>query len=163
MNCPRYDPDACNKILRNFKFYLAFENSFCKDYMTEKAVQSYQFFRDRYLIPVFRGTYDYDKYLPPGTYINAGHFPSAKDLMLYLEELGRDIPRYAKMLREVDRVTTIGWFIDWCDICEKVHTTKETKIIPDIFEWTHGRKCHPPMDDPIFYPEDTKHIAQDKL
>jgi len=35
--CPRTQSDECFKTIeQNYKFYLAFENSNCKDYITEK-------------------------------------------------------------------------------------------------------------------------------
>ena len=38
LNCPRYTAeDRCNKKLRgDYHFYLSFENSNCRDYITEK-------------------------------------------------------------------------------------------------------------------------------
>lgn len=36
-NCPRHSGDRCLEVLaKEYKFYLAFENSNCRDYITEK-------------------------------------------------------------------------------------------------------------------------------
>ena len=140
--------------MRQYKFYLAFENSFCQDYVSEKSLFPYKNFRKHFHVPVMRGGFHYDKYLPSDIFVNAGHFQSAQELGQYLALLGNNVTRYAEMLKNVDRVTSDGWFIDWCDICDKLHTNTQVKTIPDIRKWSHDKKCHPPMDDPMFYPDD---------
>ena len=55
------------------------------------------------------------------------------------------------MLKQVDQMTSEGWYIDWCNICEMLHTSAGVKTIPDIRSWSHEKKCYPPIDDPIFY------------
>ena len=106
------------------------------------------------MIPVMRGGFDYDRYLPPNVLVNAANFKSAKDLGLYLTELASNLDRYVDMMKEVDKLIGIGHFIDWCRICEKVNTLTKTKTIPDIEEWIHHKTCYPPMDDPMFRPVD---------
>lgn len=58
-------------VLVHFRFYLAFENSFCKDYVSEKF---FKLFGNVDVIPVVRGGFDYKRYLPSGIYVDASDF-----------------------------------------------------------------------------------------
>ncbi|CAG5114956.1 unnamed protein product [Candidula unifasciata] len=144
-SCKRAEEGECERALTStYKFYLSFENSLCKDYVTEKLFRNIEF--RSHIIPVVRGGFDYNKYIPSGAFINTANFSSAKDLSLYLKELGQDHVRYARMLKEKDKLTTLNYKFDWCDICEKVHTDNRTKVIPDIKEWSHKDACYAPAD-----------------
>lgn len=131
-------------LTTTYKFYLSFENSLCKDYLTEKFYRN--FAKRLHVIPVARGGFDYQKYIPPGGFVDASQFSNASDLARYLIDLGNDTLRYAQMLKEKDKLTMLNRKLDWCDICEKVHTDKRVKIIPDIREWSHNDTCHKPTD-----------------
>ncbi|XP_005101563.1 alpha-(1,3)-fucosyltransferase fut-6 [Aplysia californica] len=145
LECPKSNNSECGEhIQKTYKFYLSFENSFCKDYMTEKMYRWY--LPRRYIIPVVRGGFDYDKYMPQNTFINAAHFSTPKDLAMYLNKLGDDPEAYAMMLKEKDKVVCLKRKFDWCDICEKLHTDKSVKTIPDIRQWTHNFVCRKPIE-----------------
>ncbi|XP_005111101.1 alpha-(1,3)-fucosyltransferase C [Aplysia californica] len=144
LSCPRSQFHQCQDMLKTYRFYLSFENSFCQDYVSEKLLLLYK--QRSHVIPVVRGGFDYDRYLPPDTVINAAHFRSARELGVYLKELGSNPDRYAKVLKEVDKLTGLGHYIDWCDICEKINTVTASKKIPDIKAWSNEGKCHPPKD-----------------
>ncbi|CAG5114954.1 unnamed protein product, partial [Candidula unifasciata] len=144
-SCKRAEESQCEtKLTLTYKFYLSFENSLCKDYITEKFFRNIKY--RSHIIPVVRGGFDYSKYIPIGAFINTANFSSAKDLSLYLKELGQDHVRYARMLKEKDKLTTLNYKFDWCDICEKVHTDNRAKVIPDIKEWSHKDACYAPTD-----------------
>ncbi|BFZ13734.1 hypothetical protein BsWGS_16773 [Bradybaena similaris] len=145
LSCSKSAEKVCERNLSpTYRFYLSYENSLCRDYITEKFFRNIQ--HRTHVIPVVRGGLDYKKYIPNGTFVNSANFNSAKDLALYLIQLGNDHDRYAKMLKEKDKLTTLNYKFDWCDICEKVHTDNRTKVIPDIKEWSHKGTCHDPVD-----------------
>ena len=68
LKCEKASPENCwNEIDKKYKFYLAFENSICKDYVTEKLFEP----MSRNIIPVVLGGANYSKLLPPNSYIDA--------------------------------------------------------------------------------------------
>ena len=83
--------DQCKKdvkkLISQYKFYLAFENSFCEDYITEKAFIATR--EEHHPLPVMMGGGDYDKYFPPDSYLDVRNFSSPGQLaawMLYLDQ-----------------------------------------------------------------------------
>ncbi|KAK6999060.1 alpha-(1 3)-fucosyltransferase C, partial [Biomphalaria glabrata] len=143
LSCPRSAGSECESLLgKSYKFYLSFENSLCLDYVTEKVFQ--RLATRSHVIPVVRGGFNYTKYLPPGWFVNAADFPNARELAVYLKGLGNDPQKYAAMLKEKDKLVTLGYKNDYCDFCEKLHTDQRTKIISDIKEWSHKATCYSP-------------------
>ncbi|KAH9498650.1 hypothetical protein Btru_007143 [Bulinus truncatus] len=123
----RSDSTLCLPMLtRHYKFYLAFENSFCKDYLTEKF---FKLFQDVDVIPVVRGGFDYKKYLPSGIFVNAADFKGPEELAQYLNRLAANKTEYVRMLKRKNR-----WFERWstslvCNVCEALHTTENKTLI----------------------------------
>ncbi|KAK7044277.1 hypothetical protein SK128_013362, partial [Halocaridina rubra] len=63
--------DPCLKLAgENYLFFLAFENAFCDDYVTEKLYNLLHY----PIIPVVRGLADYSRLLPPNSYIDATRY-----------------------------------------------------------------------------------------
>jgi alpha-1,3-fucosyltransferase len=130
--------DNCTlAVQEHYKFYLAFENSFCNDYVTEK------FFRHvPHILTVVLGQADYGMVAPPHSYINVMEFEQGpKQLADYLWELDRNATRYLEYFwwkqhysvynaRDVVRVQAM------CKLCEKLHNTSEPlKTYPNLYEW----------------------------
>ncbi|CAH2087887.1 unnamed protein product [Euphydryas editha] len=66
--CKRKTMNPCFwRLRKNYYFYLAFEDSFSYDYITEIVLYGY----NNNAVPIVYGGAMYDKYLPPGSYINA--------------------------------------------------------------------------------------------
>ncbi|XP_050551674.1 alpha-(1,3)-fucosyltransferase C-like [Spodoptera frugiperda] len=66
--CPKDNIEECLFLLQSdYYFYMAFENSICEDYVTEKVLYPLQ----NYAVPIVFGGANYSRFLPPGSYINA--------------------------------------------------------------------------------------------
>ena len=88
--CPisqsRVSVGTCMDNIDEYRFFLAFENTLCKDYVSEKFFNLYGDTAHT-IIPVVRGGIDYDKLLPSGTFINAAHYKTPKQLTTQLNYL----------------------------------------------------------------------------
>ena len=78
-------------MLKNdYKFYLAFENSICEDYITEKAWRPLAL----NTVPIVLGGGNYARDLPPNSYIDIKDFNTPKDLANYLYILDKNNTMY---------------------------------------------------------------------
>ncbi|XP_073954549.1 alpha-(1,3)-fucosyltransferase C-like [Choristoneura fumiferana] len=67
LECPKRNR-SCDDLLRNtYYFYLAFENSFAEDYITEKVITALM----GDVVPILYGGANYSRFLPPGSYLDA--------------------------------------------------------------------------------------------
>ncbi|XP_023348411.1 alpha-(1,3)-fucosyltransferase C [Eurytemora carolleeae] len=69
-----------------YKFYLSFENSLCKDYVTEKLWR----ILEQDMIPVVLGSANYTDVAPPHSFINVQDFKSPEELAKYLLKLEKN-------------------------------------------------------------------------
>ena len=113
MSCSKSDRSQCYDMLeRTYKFYLAFENNMCEDYITEKA----WFVLRLNIVPVVLGGADYKALLPPHSYIDVRDFSSAKQLAEYLTMLSKNDHLYRKYF-EWKRHFRIGMTKYACQLC----------------------------------------------
>ena len=140
----------CSEVLRNYKFVVAFENSLCEEYISEKPYRNGLLLG---VIPVIMsGANLSDPYvLPPGSFIDAGKFSSVSTLVAFLQEVGTDPNLYNKYFE---------WQQEWdiqlisenegqeefskdyfCPLCIKLHEDTSTKFIRNFREWYEQEKC----------------------
>lgn len=83
----------CLPIIRSYKFYLALENSCCKNYITEKLWQPLKYYDS---IPVVIGATkeEYQRVAPPNSFIHIDDFSSLEHLADYLKTVASDLTLY---------------------------------------------------------------------
>ncbi|RUS90662.1 hypothetical protein EGW08_001562 [Elysia chlorotica] len=138
------DTNVCLPMLsEHYKYYLAFENSFCKDYVSEKF---FKLFQGVDVIPVVQGAFDYHRYMPSNVFIDSSDFDTPEDLARYLLELSNDKYRYVKMLKRKARWTYRAAEPMHCVVCEQLHTDKKVRIHTDMVAKFNGKppECYAP-------------------
>ena len=119
----RTGKDCYEKLLNNdYKFYLSFENSFCKDYVTEKLwrVMSIN------IVPIVLGHVNYSQMLPPHSYIDVRDFDSPKHLAAFLKRVDANDKLYNEYFRWKTRYRcgAVGKNNVPCDLCRHLHKTR---------------------------------------
>jgi len=106
LKCPLSATKLCLRMLeQRYFFYLAFENSLCVDYVTEKFWRTLQ----RDVVSVVLGAANYSRLVPPGVHLDVRHFRSPRHLADRLRELmTSDVGTYAEMLRRKRRLSCLS-------------------------------------------------------
>ena len=146
LHCPRSNENDCLRLLNStYYFYLSFENSLCRDYVTEKF---FKVFNNVNVIPVVRGGADYEQYFPPNTFINTADYDSPQHMATHLKNLMADTETYAAMMKAKDNFILSGYPAEpFCELCKKLHDTEiQQKVYPDFMNWTKNGKCWEPAD-----------------
>lgn len=131
----------CNKFWHEFsseyKFFVAFENALCKDYITEKFWRTLEFG----MVPVVYGGGSYAIEAPPNSYVDARNFTSTGELMRFLRKVGDDKEEYAKYFewKKTYRVEQ-KWSRSFCNLCKavyehKIGTERINKVYGDLKHW----------------------------
>ncbi|KAL8600845.1 hypothetical protein ACOMHN_056503 [Nucella lapillus] len=161
--CPRNQDDACYEMINNdYKFYFAFESSFCKDYISEK------FFRylEADTVVVARGSNQYKKHAPSGIFINTADFNSTQELAKYLLYLDSHPEEYIKILKAKDQYQPLyeDWpirtrqgdvrymhyhyeAVSYCEMCRRLWSLDQyRKTVLHIGKWFDKGNCFSPGD-----------------
>ena len=79
-------------VSKKYKYYLAFENSNCVDYITEKFWDSLK----HKVLPIVMGARveDYQAVAPPNSFLHVDSFAGPEDLAKYLHVLDQDDDLY---------------------------------------------------------------------
>ena len=140
--CPRASKD-CYKILNSqYKFYLAFENSNCVDYITEKFFVNGLKYN---ILPIVMGArkQDYVRSAPEKSFIHVDDFDGPEQLAKYLHKLDNDDNLYNEYFQWKGTGEMINTKF-FCRVCSLLHDEQRTrdeasKYYKDINNWWRGR------------------------
>uniref|UniRef100_A0A3Q3G5M6 Fucosyltransferase n=1 Tax=Labrus bergylta TaxID=56723 RepID=A0A3Q3G5M6_9LABR len=117
------------RMLRQYQFYLALENSQHTDYITEKLWNAVL----AGAIPVVLGPsrQNYERFLPPEAFIHVGDFPTVRALAKYLRHLDW---RDGYSLHQIS-----FWAEHYCTACRAVRRTRgRTHVVRDLKRWFYS-------------------------
>ncbi|XP_077499051.1 glycoprotein 3-alpha-L-fucosyltransferase A-like [Amblyomma americanum] len=134
LECPR-GPKCLSRFAETYYFYLALENSICRDYVTEKFSDALSYG----MVPVVLG--NYSAVAPPNSYINALDFGSPKQLAEFLKAVASRPSMYNKYFAWRNRyIVEQNNFNNHCVLCEALYKarTGDRRVYRDIVQWWHG-------------------------
>uniref|UniRef100_A0A8C1EWC5 Fucosyltransferase n=1 Tax=Cyprinus carpio carpio TaxID=630221 RepID=A0A8C1EWC5_CYPCA len=137
-NNPVNDKEYSN-IVSSCKFYLSFENSIHRDYVTEKLFNALAIGA----VPVVIGPprENYELFIPSKAFIHVDDFPSPKELADHLTLLDQNEELYMQYFtwreRFVSKRTSFG-LEHACWICDHIRRNKHYKVVKDLRSWFWG-------------------------
>ena len=147
LECPK-DPEDCMAIFEmNYKFYLAFESSICKDYVTDNMFQTLRFD----IVPVVFGGYNYLTETMNGcaSVIDSMQFPNPKALAEQLKFVAESEERFNQFFKDKLRyrvLDTNGAITGGlCKLCDWLQYRKTSDVIQyrsDLATWWNVGTCH---------------------
>ena len=114
----------CTKqMFLKYKFYLAFENSLCEDYISEKTWKSLK----EGMLPIVMGPSikNYEQLLPPNSFLHVNNFSNAEELASHIKYLNTDDEAYMRyhLWREKYQIVMINdnHFLWRCEMCKRMY------------------------------------------
>ena len=140
LKCRTETDHQCFDILKSYKFYLAFENMICEDYITEKLWRTL----NKAILPIVLGGATYSDILPPNSYLDVKNFTSPKRLAEYLTFLARYDDAYNRYFSWRKKYKIIVPNVS-CELCKYLNRgATPTKRRIRLHDWWAKDKCVEP-------------------
>ncbi|XP_078590513.1 alpha-(1,3)-fucosyltransferase 7-like [Branchiostoma floridae x Branchiostoma japonicum] len=149
-SCPKGDRECLKEHVRQYKFYLAFENFRCIEYITEKFWHNSL---DYDIVPVVFGASKghYERFTPPNSFIHVDDFESPEALAKYLNYLDQNDDKYNEYFAwKTKPPKNLPELFEsrFCDVCKKLlrASPTERKVYTDLDRWWRGENyeyCEP--------------------
>ncbi|KAG4067381.1 hypothetical protein HA402_015817 [Bradysia odoriphaga] len=143
LKCPivderTYKNESCYEMLsKSYKFYLAFENSICVDYVTEKLYNILNYD----IIPIVYGGANYSNLLPYNSYIDVMNFTSPEKLVNYLQYVGSNESVYKSYFHWRKDFQVVSRFPD--KLCDFLLNNESMAAVTkrNFFDWWFQDSC----------------------
>jgi alpha-1,3-fucosyltransferase len=148
----RMNMDCKTRLITEYKFYLAFENTICKDYITEKFFSLVHYD----IIPVVYGAGPYDTHVPKSAYINAFDFESPQKLAEYMLKVANDAELYNSYFKWKQYMKYIKYpdYFTTCEMCIMLNLEEyfgiKRSVIPNTQEFWNSKIDCQTIDDNNF-------------
>jgi hypothetical protein len=148
--CSNENNRQCQIDLNEYYFYLSFENSRCKSYITEKFWNIISDNTHR-LVPIVMGALenDYERIAPKHSYIHVNQYKTPEDLAKYLNYLINNPKEYLiyHQWREhtgIDVSSPRRWMNLLCPLCQMAYETRlSTDTRLNFSSWYNPKtECH---------------------
>lgn len=144
LTCPRFSSECSEMLNTTYRFYFAFENTLCVDYLTEKL---YNVIGENIIPVIFSGA-ELSRFLPPKSFIDANEFNTVEDLAYYLEYLSLNPHEYIKYFWWKKHYKVIRWDdMELCGLCEKLNEPSfgmKRQTYVSIVDWFYKDACKYP-------------------
>ena len=133
----------CDKLRKLYKFYLAFENSVCEDYITEKYWRTLE----DGLVPIVLGDVaNYENIAIPKSYISVQQFKTPKQLAEYLIYLNKNDTAYMEYF-QWKKYYAVKYPARVCLVCKALFDPEKqrTKVYDNIDKYFGVQRCKNPV------------------
>lgn len=129
---------SCSEIMDSYKFYFAFENDNCKDYVTEK----YWATLARDTVPIVNWKNIDPNTVIPNSYINIYDFDSMKSAAEYIMKVGANETLYNSYFEYKKLYKNHVGTCDVCRLCEALHDKhRPAQVYTDLNGWVRDDLC----------------------
>ncbi|EYB93249.1 hypothetical protein Y032_0184g975 [Ancylostoma ceylanicum] len=128
-----------NELIANHRFYIAFENSICNDYITEKFFMR----ASQMLVPVVMRRRYYERAgIPPRAFIALDDFRNVKEMGQYLNYLRNNDTEYMKYFEWTAHFRKPSMYHSnaLCKLCEDIYNGKKV-ILNNIKQYYEENQC----------------------
>ena len=146
-----HEAGDCFSILNStYRYYLAFENALCSEYISEKFYENYKYD----IIQVSRAGDNKHRpiKLDKNAYVSTADFKNADELGRYLRALSSDKEKYANFLSDKDMYEAVPYVElvkkSMCEICMRLDKLEEyKKVYENVYSWMLNKfGCLKPTD-----------------
>ncbi|KAI6198790.1 Glyco-tran-10-N domain-containing protein [Aphelenchoides besseyi] len=136
----RCDKTCMEQNIKDYHFYIAFENNICEDYITEKFYRSIK----KLILPLVLNDSIYRDLVPKNSYIAVDTFKTVSELATYLQFLLDNNEAYLQHFewtKEYSLNSPALFTRSYCEICRNAHDKNFHRVYEDIADWFGPKRC----------------------